>query len=87
MNIRKFRNWVRRNAQTRRGGVRPDSESIREVLNGKTDSVLMAFSWHRTPQGSDYWDAVHDGTRKIGKNGRRFLVLLEKRARELEGKA
>lgn len=46
-------------------------EPINLVINGirvnakgpnrERDSILSAFVWHETPEGSDFWDSVYYG--------------------------
>ena len=40
---------------SRYGVVSIREGACRDVLNGNVDSLLLAFNWGSTPQGSEYW--------------------------------
>lgn len=46
------------------------------VCKGVRSSLLNAFNWRTTPQGSDYWVERHSGTQLLTEEDKQFLKEL-----------
>ena len=42
-----------------------DLEACGDVLDGDFGRLMEAFRWTDTPQGSSYWDNIHEGHRDL----------------------
>lgn len=49
---------------------------LNAAISGNADSLVNAFIWGRTPQGSDYWSRVSRGRSGIPKDAMMFLTWL-----------
>lgn len=49
---------------------------LMSVCKGVRSSLLNAFDWRTTPQGSDYWLERHSGTQLLTEEDKQFLKEL-----------
>jgi hypothetical protein len=48
----------------------------RSALEGNLDSLMYGFSWTSTPQGSAYWDQIHEGEAELLPEDRDYIEWL-----------
>jgi hypothetical protein len=48
----------------------------RRVLEGNIRSLMYAFTWSCTPQGSSYWDKVYNGSDELLPEDRDYIEWL-----------
>ena len=51
-------------------------DELMSVCKGVRSSLLNAFNWRTTPQGSDYWVERHSGTQLLTEEDKQFLKEL-----------
>lgn len=58
--------------------VKATLKEIEKVLKGDADSLMEAFVWDRTPQGSKHWVDIYCGNKKLTDSDREYLESLLK---------